>query len=124
MFKSKIIITDYDMQALVHTGTYFGILVEYCVDGTGIITGTSNSFPVKRGRGRPDKNQPSPGLSVTPGSVLVDVPVVGNVPAVVLPSMGWESSATEGTGVNQLRVVGVVHERMRPIQQVILKNGG
>ncbi|XP_078156991.1 uncharacterized protein LOC144552854 [Carex rostrata] len=74
------------------------------VNGTGISTGTPNSFPSKRGRGRPRKNQPSPGLSVTPGSVLVDVPVVGNVPAVVLPSMGWESSATEGTGAGTVVV--------------------
>ncbi|KAJ4761026.1 Chaperone DnaJ-domain superfamily protein [Rhynchospora pubera] len=53
--------------------------------------GSPNSLSVKRGRGRPRKHQPSPATPAIPESSLVDVPVVGNVPAVILPSMGHES---------------------------------
>jgi AT hook motif len=59
-------------------------------------TVTPNSFPAKRGRGRPRKSQPSPAAFTTPESGLVDVPVVGSVSAAVMPTMSWGS--TEGAG--------------------------
>jgi AT hook motif len=63
-------------------------------------TVTPNNFSVKRGRGRPRKNQPSPATFTTPESGLVDVPVVGSVSAAVLPTMSWGSTEDIGPGTS------------------------